>query len=492
MLFNVLNRSPEMRFDTTQKILKQGDRLVGIIIIGLSALLPEPLHAEISTEPAGYYVQSRGYRTVPSSDPPRYVRTLSETGIEAFKSLDWLDVGLDHRTRFEYRDHDFRRTPQAGVDEVFLLRTRAYLGIKNILDPFRFVAEFQDSRSYNSLYTPDNRDVNEFDLVQLYGELYFKDALGANRPVSIRGGRMWLEYMDRRLISNNEFRNTTNNFQGFRIKLGQQTNDWDLDLLALQPIERLKYQFDRPVEQEWLYGAIGSWRKWSDIVTLQPYYLGYKHDHSIVVDKANDLNLHNTGLRGYGIVGDTGFDYDGNVVYQFGRSNGQQQTSALAYDLELGYTLDKTPWTPRISAFYGYGSGDRSPTDKRNQNFNPLFGFNQPWSRNDYFSWDNLHAPKLRFEFSPLKDLKVDTGYNAYWLASDSAAWKRAQLQDKTGESGSFLGHEWDIRFRYKINPRIESDVSYSYFTPGDMPRALGKNQNSNFFYLQLTFSAFK
>jgi len=465
-------------------------------IIALALSLPGVFSWADQT-PAGegtknYYVENRSYRTVPSTEIPRYVRPLAKTGIEGLESVDWLDVGLDHRIRYEYRDQDFRRTPQRGLDEAVLLRTRAYLGVKNILDPFRFVAEFQDSRLYNSGYVADNRDVNEFDLIQLYGELYFRDALGVNRPLSIKGGRMWLEYLDRRLIANNEFRNTTNNFQGFRIKLGQQSNDWEVDLLALQPIERLKYRFDRPVEQEWLYGSIANWRGWSEVITLQPYYLGYRHASTTDRDAANALDLHSTGLRGYGVVNHTGVDYDGNVVYQFGRSNGGQQTYALAYDVELGYSLEQNPWHPRFSAFYGYGSGDHNPGDRTNQNFNPLFGFNQPWSRNDYFSWDNLHAPKFRVELEPVKNFKIDTGYNAYWLASDSAAWKRAALQDKAGASGGGLGHEFDIRFRYKWNSRIESDISYAWFTPGDMPERLGKNRDSHFLYLQLTLNAFE
>jgi hypothetical protein len=446
---------------------------------------------DLAARTDNYYVQNRSYRTIPSGDIPRYVRPLSKTGLDGAESFDWLDIGLDHRIRYEYRDQDFRRTPQQGLDEAVLLRTRAYLGIRRGLDPFRFAAEFQDSRSYNSAYVSDNRDVNELDLIQLYGELYFADALGSNRPLSIKGGRFWLESLDRRLIANNEFRNTTNNFQGVRVNLGQQSNDWELDFLALQPIERLKYRFDRPVEQEWLYGIITHWRRWSDIVTLQPYYLGYRHDSKTVRDAANALNLHNTGLRGYGMVGTSGFDYDANVVHQFGRSNGRQPTSAWACAVELGYTFEHTASHPRISTFYGYGSGDRNPGDGTHQTFNPLFGFNQPWSRNDYFSWDNLHAPKLRLELEPLKDLKMETGYNAYWLASDRAAWKRASLQDKTGQSGSFLGHEFDIRFRYKWTPRIESDVSYAWFTPGEMPRLLGKIRDGHFLYLQLTLSAF-
>jgi hypothetical protein len=457
------------------------------------ALVPlaQAEEAAAPAETKDYYVQNRSYRTVPATDPPRYVRNLSQIGVDALKDIHWLDVGLDHRMRYEYRENDFRRTPQEGHDEPVLLRTRLYLGIKEILDPLRFVFELQDSRMYNSHYSPDNRDVNQFEPIQLYGELYFKDALGTGRPVSVRGGRMWFEYLDRRLIANNEFRNTTNTFEGVRIKLGQQKNDWELDLLALQPINRLKYEFDEPFDTQWLYGAIANWRGWSDIVTLQPYYLGFKSD-SDTRQTDQDQNLHNTGLRGYGVIAGTGFDYDADLVYQFGRSNGHQDTSALAYAIELGYTLEDYSWKPRFSAFYGYGSGDRNPYDHNNQHFNPLFGFNQPWSRNDYFSWDNLHAPKFRIEFTPYKDLRIDTGYNAYWLASDRDAWQRAKLQDKSGHSGDFLGNEFDIRVRYKLTSRIETDMSYAYFTPGDFPRNLGKPLNSNFFYFQVTFNAFE
>lgn len=446
---------------------------------------------ETKDKQPNYYVEPRSYRTVPETDPPRYVRNLSKTGIDAFKDINWLDVGLEHRTRYEYRENDFRRTPQEGHDEPVLLRTKAYLGMKELLDPFRFALEFQDSRSYNSNYTPDNRDVNEFELIQAYGELYFKDGLGLGRPLSVRGGRMALELVDRRLIASNEFRNTSNTFQGFRIKVGQRTNDWDFDLLALQPLERLKYDVDRPEEAQWLYGAVGNWRGWSDVVTLQPYYLGYKRDAKDS-KTSQDQNLHTTGLRGFGVVGKTGWDYDLDLAYQFGRSNGKEQTSAWATAVELGYTFEETAWKPRASAFYGYGTGDHNPNDNKNQRFNSLFGFNQPWSRNDYFTWDNLHSPKLRLEMTPYKDLRVDTGYNAYWLASDTDSWQRANLQDETGRSGSFLGHEFDIRVRYKLTSRIATDFSYAYFTPGDFPRNLGKPKSSNFLYLQVTFNAFE
>lgn len=104
---------------------------------------------------------------------------MSKTQFEQFRDVDWLDVGLDFRSRYEYRENDYRPTGSKfknDPDNIWLLRTRAYIGVHDILDPFRFVVEAQDSRSYNSLYAKTGQDVNEFDLIQGYGELYFDNA----------------------------------------------------------------------------------------------------------------------------------------------------------------------------------------------------------------------------------------------------------------------------------------------------------------------------
>ncbi|MEQ1560312.1 MAG: alginate export family protein [Methyloglobulus sp.] len=464
-----------------------------------------------------YYRKTLGYRVEPESDPPSYVRNLSKTQFERFRDVDWLDVGLEHRTRFEYRENDYRPVPtgstsskdyRADPDALFLLRTRAYLGVHDILDPLRFVVEFQDSRSYNGLYQRNVSDVNEFELIQGYAELYFKDVLGHNRPVSIRAGRQSLELLDRRLIGNNQFRNTTNNFEGFRIRFGKQQNDWDLDTFAFQPIERLKYEFDRADEHTWIYGGVLSLRHWSDFITIQPYFLGRKVNgdpfNTANTTPITDKDIYAPGLRVYGAIPDTGLDFDANINKQFGRSGtvkkGKQvmeQFDALAYALELGYTFDHE-WKPRASLFYGYGSGDRNSKDNINQRFDSFYGFNQPWSRNDYFSWDNIHAPKARIEFTPHKDVRVDAGANAYWLASSKDGWSRANLKDSSGKSGDFLGYEFDIRVRHKLNPYVDWSVSYARFEPGNFTRSFNDpvtgpftNQASNFFFFEVSLNAF-
>lgn len=480
--------------------------------------------AQASTKPeagkksTSYFKPASSYSTQPESDPPRYVRNLSKTGIDAFKDITWLDVGLDHRTRYEFRSNDIRRT-DLTLDQPFLLRSRAYVGIREILDPFRGAVEFQDSRRYNGKFPHDDRDFNDYDLIQGYGELYFKGALGADdrkqqRPLRLRVGRMAYEALDRRLIGRNEWRNTTNTFEGFRINLGQEVNDWEVDLWAYQPVKRVLAAFDQRIENQWFYGIIGHWRKWSDFITLQPYYMGLMQDGnqtpgSIQVGNGQiDREIHAPALRGYGKIGNTDLDYDFNLIYQFGRS-GAERHDAHGYTLETGYTF-KHNWKPRISAFYGYASGDRNPNDSVNNRFERFFGFARPWSADDYIVFENIKAPKIKLEFQPAKDLRIDGGYSWFWLASNtdrfnnlldgnnSAIRNPGFNRDPSGQSGDYIGHAFDVRARYKLTGYIDTTVGYSHFVNGEFTRnrqiaALGNSPgSSDFFYVEVVISAFK
>jgi opacity protein-like surface antigen len=458
---------------------------------GGPAALPPPPPPKKS-----YYVPTRGYRLEPQPDIPPYVRNLGRTYKE-FEGIDWLNVGLDSRVRFEYRKDDYRpwtntttnpwtSTRRNFPNSLWLSRTRAYVGVQNILDPLRFVVEFQDSRAYNSLYQLQGQEINQTDLIQAFAELYFKDALGKDdlgndRPLSIRAGRFHLELLDRRLIANNEFRNTTNNFEGFRLRLGKKDNDWDVDSFLMRPVVRYPYEFDRPEWGNWIYGTVLSIRRWSEYATIQPYFLGRKQ-YADLLNTSNALRVHRDtyapGLRVYGVLGD--FDYDADVNKQMGetgefrdlgaRRNAIQTTvqhDAIAYSVELGYTFSDLAWKPRLSADYFYGTGNKSPFDSVNQTFDIFYGFNQPFSRNDYIAWNNIKAVKGRLEFSPFKNLQVDTTFSAYWLASAAAAWDRANLFAPLGNRGTFLGTEYDLRIRYKLNAFINLTASYSRFWPG-------------------------
>lgn len=438
-----------------------------------------------STEVKNYYVEPKSYGTKRESDPPKYVRNLSKAGIEEYKNINWLDVGLDYRARYEYRDKDLRQS-KITLNQPILTRTRAYLGVKEILDPVRAVVEFEDARVNNSKFPRDDRDVNEFELIQLYGELFLEDALGEEKPFRLRLGRHAFEFLDRRLIARNEWRNTTNNFEGLYATLGQEKNELQLDILALQPVERLLTRYDKRRENVWFYGGIGHIRKWADIIALEPYYLGLHQDQtSAVVNRI----INSYGLRGYGLISDTGFDYDFNLVVQTGK-DANRDHKALGAVAEIGYSFQQS-WKPRVSINYGYGSGDSSSSDLNNERFERLYGFARPWSNNDYFQWENISAPKLRVELTPDEKNRIDFGYNGYWLADDNDRWSAANIRDTSGSSGSFIGHEFDIRHRYKVNSRVDTNIGYSYFTPGEFTRNLKSKDTSNFFYIELSINFF-
>lgn len=436
-----------------------------------------------------YFRPASSYGTQPDTDPPKYSKPLS-TIDAAWNNLDWLDAGLDFRWRYEYRDDDLRRDI-AGLDDPHLVRTRAFLGVREKLDPLRLGVEFEDARRYGGGFARDGRDINEAELIQLWAELHFADLLGRDargnaRPLSLRVGRLSFEYLDRRLLGNNQWRNTTNNFQGLRLQLGQQANDWQLDLLAVQPLLRLPYEWDEVRDGQWLHAVIGDWRRWSEIVTLQPFYLSLRQDTRPGVTARH---IHATGLRAYGELGSSGWDYDLAAIGEFGR-NGAECHRAFGWTSEIGRRF-QAPWQPRASAFYGYASGDRDPNDRASNGFEKYYGFARPWSANDYLTWENLHAVRTRIELQPRRNLAVDLGYSAYWLASKTDAWRNAGLRDTGGDSGRFMGQELDARAIWKFHDRARATLGYAHFLPGEFPRQRGKGRDSDFFYLEVSLSAF-
>ena len=282
-----------------------------------------------------YYIERKSYGTSTETEPPKYVKQLNKTWLNQYhslKNISWLDIGLDYRVRYENRDNDFRRANDV-VDEPVLLRMRGFLAIKDILDPLRFTLEVEDSRRNHSQFSRDfdTRDVNYAEPIQAYAELFFKetflgkDDLGNNRPISIKAGRHAFEQVDKRLLARNNYRNTTNTFQGVRATIGQKSNDIQIEAFAFNPIQRFTDQLDQRNDSQKFYGLLGDWRGWSEVVTLQPYYYLLEQDGDKVKfdlngrDETNnsrkiDRTIHTAGMRAYGVLGKTGWDYDANYV----------------------------------------------------------------------------------------------------------------------------------------------------------------------------------
>lgn len=462
----------------------------------------ESLSAALSTQPTSspahdegestnrrkpYHSQAYGARL--ETEPPGYVKPMNvhgETyGIEALKELDWLDFGLEQRTRFELRDDYYFRGAVENHDEQFLLRSRVYLGVRQIFDPFRFAIEFQDARQFMSRFPEDNRDVDEADFLQAYGELCFTDALRAGYPLRFRAGRMSFDLIDRKIIGRNRWRNTTNAFDGFRLQLGEPSCDWQFDAIAVMPVERRMRQADRSDEERWFYGLVAAWRGWSEIVILEPYYFVLDEDRKDPTRA--DREIHTFGLRAFGPMGETGFDRDVDVAFQSGEDGPRRHRAFAAYG-ELGYTFAHV-WKPRLSVSGTYGSGDRDPDDNTSERFDRLFAPNHFRSTSDLFNWQNVISPKLRVDFRPQEKLRIDAAYGGYWLASDRDAWVTPGRRDPLGRSGDFVGQEFELRARHQLHDHTKLEAGYSHFIPGAFVRNTGPADDSDFFYITVTFT---
>lgn len=428
------------------------------------------------------YPSSKSRSTNREADRPGYVRMFPMPEAQGDDPA-WLDFGLEERARFEIRD-DFYRSGQLS-DERFMMRTRAYLGIREIIDPLRFGFEFQDSRRFGSVLGENTGDVNEAEILQAFGELYFPDALGQGQPLSLRGGRMSFDAIDRRLFARNRFRNTTNAFDGVRLRLGDETSDWELDTFAFQPVQRRLRQFDPPDEERWIYGINGYWRGWSPHITLEPYY--FILDEDLTSPESIDRELHTLGLHAFGLIGTSGFDYDFNFAYQLGnREDGDHR--AFATHAELGYTFSHE-WKPRVALLFDFATGDENPNDETDEQFDPLFGAAHTfYGYSDLFGWENTINPAFLLSLQPAKKLKIESYYRGYWLAADRDAFVRAGIVDSSGRSGNFVGQEFNIRFSYQIDSHTELECGYAHFFPGSFTRnATATSDDSDFFYVQVT-----
>ena len=111
---------------------------------------------------------------------------------------DWLDLGIENRTRGESYDHPWRSTQASGggqTDSQVVLRSRVRVGLGN--GPFRFLFEGQDARAYSNNDPGDfvnNTTVNEWDILQLFGSLTLDNVGGSGLRTDLHFGRMTLDF----------------------------------------------------------------------------------------------------------------------------------------------------------------------------------------------------------------------------------------------------------------------------------------------------------
>ncbi len=410
---------------------------------------------------------------------------------------DWLDLGLEHRTRFETYDHPWRTIqPKGQTDAQIQQRSRLRMGLHR--GSFSFLFEGQDSRAHMSELSDFdfvNATIrNEFDIVQVMISFTKTDLLGTGLRTDFHFGRLTMDFGSRRLVNRNGYRNTTNAFDGFHWQLAQE-KVWRVRAFLVQPVIRDENQLDTQTGSFVFWGLYGETDHlpWLRINT---YYFGLNDQRLPIVDAHRTYSTF--GLRLFALPQLSKVDYEMESVWQIGKLNDTDHFAHFQH-LNLGYSFD-FPWTPRFMIHYDYASGDRNPTDSQSSGFDTLFGGRRfeyvPTGNFGPFFRRNISSPGWRIILKPVTGWKVQLKHRFWYLATSRGAMAGSGLQDTTGNSGNYLGHDLEIQVQWKLSQNLEFDAGYDHWFKGSyfdrLPTTAGLppggNKDTDYFYISTKF----
>ena len=410
---------------------------------------------------------------------------------------DWIDLGLENRTRFETYDHPWRASQTIGngaTDPQILLRSRLRFGLGGN-GPLRFLFEGQDARAYLNGDPGDFRNittVNEFDILQLFGSLTVHNVFGSGLRTDVHFGRMTMDFGKRRYIARNGFRNTTNAFDGLHWQIGQD-NRWRFRAFFVEPVVRDQVRLDKSYDTSLFWGAYVESQHipW---LQLNAFYFGLNDQQ--LQNPALHRKYSTFGLRLFKAPAINEFDYEFEGAVQAGRL-GTIDHFAYNPNIEVGYTFD-WPWTPRLLAQFTYASGTTTPGGSQSGNFDPLFGARRfdlaPTGNFGPFFRSNISSPGWRLIIQPARDWTVQVKHRFWYLAQGRALFVGGLLQDPTGGAGNYLGHDLEVRVQWALTMNLDFDLGYdhwfkgSYFDrlPASAGLPAGGNQDTDYFYVQM------
>lgn len=415
----------------------------------------------------------------------------------ALRLPDWIDLGLENRTRFETYDHPWRSSQNSGngsADPQIPLRSRVRFGLGGD-GPLRFLFEGQDARSHLDKDPGDFRDtttVNEFDILQLLGSLTLKNIAGTGLRTDVHFGRMTMDFGRRRIIARNDFRNTSNAFDGLHWQIGHNQT-WRLRAFFVEPVVRDDVSLDRQYDTSLFWGTYVEGRhfRWFQ---MDAYYLGLNDQR--VANGANHRTYSTFGGRLYKDPKPGEMNYEVESAWQTG-TRGVTDHFAHFQHLDLGYTF-ALPWSPRALIHYDYASGDRQPDDSQSEGFDTLFGARRfeymPTGTFGPFYRTNLNSPGWRLIMTPATGWTIQLKQRFWYLARSKDFFGSSGLRDPTGQSGNNIGHDLELRVQWSLNNNLDFDVGYDHWFKGsyfDSPAIIaqmpaGGNRDTDYFYLQM------
>lgn len=443
---------------------------------------------------------------------------------QAAKLPEWLSVAVEHRSRYEAQDGSFRFGPEGG-DQAIPIQNCTWIEARH--QGFRAGVEFLDARQY--LYDEGsaalarvgaripitNTQVNEADFLQVYGAWAAEDIAGSGVDAEVKLGRQTLDlgYMNgRRLVARNVFRNTINNFTGALLRLRDHDDHWQVKFFGFRPVARLPvaadqimdgvHAFDEEESRSFFSGGHVEWFNFIPTVHGEVYLLHLDEDDR-PGGLTNNRRLFTPGVRLYRMPAKGQWDFEFETIGQLGQSRASSRADdtrdlthqAWFQHVNLGYTF-AAPWTPRFHFMYDYASGDGNHRDGQNNRFDTLFGARRwelgPTGMFGALARSNINTSGYRLTLNPRQGVTAFFQHRQVWLATDQDEWVGTGLRDRSGRSGNFVGHMYEVSARWDVNNSLILDAGWTRLARGEFarnaPGAPADGPNVDYFYAQTLF----
>jgi len=378
------------------------------------------------------------------SDFDRLKTILQQPNSLSAMTPKWMDLGVEHRTRYETFNHSFTKGT-AGSDQMVAQRTRILFGIKDIWDPLRFTLELADFRAPVADRGQEHQPnfVDHLDIFQLHFDLVSQNFLGTGSAGKFEVGRLIMDFGKGRLVAGHRFGSFTPSFDGVQLTLGSDNNhEWGLRAFVTRPVQRHTVSPDWNTPSSYFSGAAISSRHvpWAN---GELYFFQLNQGN-----KLQKLDASTIGFRVFALPATKQFDYEIESIYQIGEVD-HTNYFAHRHHGEVGYSFG-TDWPFRFVYLFDYASGDVDPR----KNFNFLFAKRRaeygPTGILGIIFPSNILSPVgFRSTFHPTSTVTLMVSHRTFWLADGRGPFVGSGLQDQTGRAGTFLGNLFDTSINW-------------------------------------------
>lgn len=352
--------------------------------------------------------------------------------------------------------------------------------------------------------------VNTVEPLQMMVGARFADVFAGGDTLNLSAGRMTIDSGSRRLVARNSFRNTINAFTGGQA-VWKTAQGLQVQAFYVLPVQRLPtaaadlrdngIAFDKENTNVRFWGVHVARPKLIGDVTGEIYIYGlHARDYPGVA--VADRDIYTPGFRLTKRPAAGAVDFEAEGALQAGTSRISTTATkdlrhfAGFFHLHAGYTF-AAAWTPRVEASYDYASGDKDPTDGRDNRFDTLYGARRfdygPTGIYGPFARSNISSPGVRLAAKPDARMSVMAGYRAVWLASARDQWTTARLQDASGGAGRYVGSQIEGQIQYAVIPgNVTLDMGGAYLAHGRFMNTVpghGATGDTTYFYAALTFA---